>query len=150
MLLHRDIKPENIFLARSGTAEVAKILDFGLAKTLAQEEVMESMPDTMPGVLIGTIPYMSPERIRGGVPEESWDLWALAVVSFEMLSGVHPFGKSAHWRNVLIGGSLPPLDESPAALPRQLTEFFKRALAADPSQRPSSARGFFAELQAVL
>jgi len=57
---------------------------------------MESMPDTMPGVLIGTIPYMSPERIRGGVPEESWDLWALAVVSFEMLSGVHPFGESAH------------------------------------------------------
>jgi serine/threonine protein kinase len=129
---------------------VAKILDFGLAKPMTPGGVTEGIPDTAPGMLIGTLPYMSPEQIRGGAPMESWDLWALAVVAFEMLTGVHPFGTSADWRSVLIEGRFPPLDDDAPALTQQLREFFERSLAVDPSQRPPSARHFFVELQAAL
>jgi serine/threonine protein kinase len=150
MLLHRDLKPENIFLARSGEAEVAKILDFGLAKPMTPGGVMESIAGTAPGMLIGTLPYMSPEQIQGGTPMESWDLWALAVIAFEMITGVHPFGTSADWRSVVIEGCFPPLNDDAPALTQHLREFFVRSLAVDPSQRPPSARCFFVELQATL
>ncbi|HYK89470.1 MAG TPA: protein kinase [Acidobacteriota bacterium] len=150
MLLHRDIKPENIFLTKSGGEEVAKILDFGLAKTLAQEEAMDSMPDTAPGILIGTLPYMSPERMRGTPATESCDIWALAVMAFEMLTGVHPFASSADWRMVLHGGQFPALNADAPGLTQGLKEFFERSLAADRSRRPLSARQFLTELQAAL
>ena len=149
-LLHRDLKPENIFLARSGQVEVAKILDFGLAKAIMPGGVTESIGQTAPGMLIGTLPYMSPEQIRGEAPAESWDLWAIAIVAFEMLTGVHPFGTSADWRSVLIEHRFPPLNLDVPALTRQLQEFFERSLSLDRAQRPASARRFMVELQAAL
>jgi serine/threonine-protein kinase len=150
MLLHRDLKPENIFLARLGQTDVAKILDFGLAKTMPPGEMMESPSLTAPGMLIGTLPYMSPEQIRGEPPAESWDLWAVAVVAFEMLTGVHPFSASADWRNVLVAGAFPPLDAHASTMTPQLRAFFERALSADRSRRPVSARQFVDEFQAAL
>jgi serine/threonine-protein kinase len=149
-LLHRDLKPENIFLAWSGQAEVAKILDFGLAKAIAPGGVTESIAQTAPGMLIGTLPYMSPEQIRGEAPAESWDLWAIAIVAFEMLAGVHPFGTSADWRSVLIENRFPPLNLDAPALTRQLKEFFERSLSVDRAQRPASVRHFMVELQDAL
>jgi hypothetical protein len=149
-LVHRDLKPENIFLARSGQTEVAKILDFGLAKLMTPSGVMESIPGTAPGMLIGTLPYMSPEQMRGDPPAESWDLWALATVAFEMLTGVHPFGTSVDWRSVLIGGCIPPLAAEAPALTPQLREFFERSLAADRSRRPGTARQFIVQFEAAL
>jgi tRNA A-37 threonylcarbamoyl transferase component Bud32 len=150
MLLHRDLKPENIFLSQSGEAEVAKILDFGLAKPMTSGGVMESLPDTAPGMLIGTLAYMSPEQIRGAAPTESWDLWSLAVVAFEMLTGVHPFGTSTDWRRVLTEGHFPPLDAGAPALTSSLKEFFECTLAVDRSHRPRSVRQFIVGLQAAL
>jgi serine/threonine-protein kinase len=150
MLLHRDLKPENIFLARSGEAEVAKILDFGLVKPMTPGGVTESIAGTAPGMLIGTLPYMSPEQIRGEAPAESWDLWALAIVTFEMLTGLHPFGTSVDWRRVLIEDRFPPLASDAPALTQQLGEFFERSLAVDRSRRPATARQFTAGFQAAL
>jgi serine/threonine-protein kinase len=148
--LHRDLKPENIFLTRSGNAEVAKILDFGVVKPMTPGGVMESMPGTAPGVLIGTLPYMSPEQIRGEAPAESWDLWALSVVAFEMLTGVRPFAASADWRSALIEGRFPPINTDTAALTQALNKFFERSLAVDRTRRPASARQFIDELQAAI
>ncbi len=150
MLLHRDLKPENIFLARSDSAEVAKILDFGLAKMMAQGTGMESVPSTLPGMLVGTLPYMSPERIRGGAPMESWDIWAMAVMAFEMLTGVHPFSALTSWGSLLGEDRFPPLEDDALALTPLLRQFFKRSLAVDRSQRPSSARHFIVGLQDAL
>ena len=130
--------------------EVAKILDFGLAKLMAQGTGMVSVPGTAPGMLIGTLPYMSPERIRGGIPMESWDIWALAVMAFEMLTGVHPFSPLTSWGSTLVEDRFPPLEDDTPALTQELKQFFKRSLAVDRSQRPPSARHFLAELQAAL
>ena len=152
-LLHRDLKPENIFLSRSGSAEVAKVLDFGLAKLLTHDtgmEGMEGIPSTAHGLLIGTLPYMSPERIRGGTPMESWDIWALAVMAFEMLTGVHPFGTLTAWGSMVVEDRFPPLEDNAPALPPQLQQFFRRSLAVDGLQRPRSARHFNAQLQTAL
>ncbi len=149
-LLHRDLKPENICLTRSGSAETAKILDFGLAKLMVRYAGMESIPSTVHGMLVGTLPYMSPERIRGGTPMESWDIWALAVMAFEMLTGVHPFSTLTTWGSLLVEDCFPPVDERAPALAPQLKRFFKCSLAVDPSHRPPSARHFIVALQAAL
>jgi len=150
MLLHRDLKPENIFLTRSGEVEVAKILDFGLAKLMARGNGMESIPGTAPGMLIGALPAMSPERIRGGTPMESWDIWALSVMAFEMLTGIRPFSTLTTWGSMVVEDCFPPLEEDTPALIPKLKQFFKHSLAIDCSQRPPSAHHFIIELQAAL
>jgi serine/threonine-protein kinase len=129
---------------------MAKILDFGLAKAMTPHGGTETTILTGPGMLVGTLPYMSPEQIRGEAPSDSWDLWAIAVVAFEMIAGVHPFGSPSDGRNALIGGKCPPLSARIPSLTPQLREFFERALAADCSRRPGSARQFIGQLQAAL
>jgi hypothetical protein len=151
-LLHRDLKPENIFLINLGGAEVAKVLDFGLAKPLAVTEETATVVDTAPGILVGTKRYMSPEQLSGGPPNESWDLWALAVVAYEILIGTYPFaaeGAGAWHRAVLAGRVIPPhthLQDAPASW----DSFFGRALAVDVDLRPSSATQFAAEFQKIV
>ncbi len=149
LLLHRDLKPENIFLAQSGEAEIAKILDFGLAKMIAHDTGMQSIPSTVPGLLIGTLPYMSPERIRGGAPMESWDIWALAIMAFEMLTGIHPFSALTTWGSTVVEDRFPPIEENVPQLTPPIKQFFKRSLAVDRSKRPPSARSFIIELEAA-
>ena len=90
-LLHRDLKPENICLVSLGSGESAKVLDFGIAKFLTPKDGELLMSHTTGGALLGTPWYMAPEQLRGEDPDPSWDLWALAVIAFEMLSGSHPF-----------------------------------------------------------
>jgi hypothetical protein len=146
-LLHRDLKPENIFLTRTGDDEIAKVLDFGLAKQLAfDSEEQTASVVTEPGVLVGTLRYMSPERLSGEAATESWDIWALGVVAYETLTGAYPFcppEAGARGRLVEVRTHLPDA-------PPEWQGFFARALAADRSQRHASAPRFFAELQAVV
>jgi hypothetical protein len=148
-LLHRDIKPENIFLAQSEHGPVAKILDFGLVKPL-NPSATDTVDRTMPGALIGTPAYMSPEQLRGEAPAETWDVWALAVVAFEMLTGSHPFACSGEPRSALAGGCgmVSCLDAS--TLTATAHAFFERAFARDCSRRPVSVRQFIDELEAAI
>ncbi len=85
-LVHRDIKPRNVFLARVGSDEIVKLLDFGIAKDTA-----ELGDETGTGTMLGSPHYMSPEQARGGVVTPQSDVWSLAVVAFEMLTAAKPF-----------------------------------------------------------
>ena len=85
-MIHRDLKPENVFLCQS---DVLKVLDFGLAKAL-ETGMYATLTET--GYVVGTLPYMAPERLRGDEVSPDWDLWALAVMSVEMIAGTRPFG----------------------------------------------------------
>ncbi len=149
-LIHRDLKPENIFLARSEGGETAKVLDFGLAKSLPG--VSQETADTGAGVLLGTVLYMSPEQLRGEPPSPAWDLWALGALAYEMLTGRHPFAaeSTAELHAAVLGGHLTPFAASYPDAPAAWQEFFQKALALRPEDRPQSAQSFFSELERAL
>lgn len=123
-IIHRDLKPENVFLVADTHA---KILDYGIAKIAGVTGT-----NTTGGVL-GTLAYMSPEQASGGTPSPSWDVWALSVMAFEMLTGRHPFG-----------GGLPVTRATPVrALAPDLDESVASAVDASLSLSPSERRGRF-------
>ena len=149
-LIHRDLKPENIFLVRGETPELAKVLDFGIAKFLPTST--QAPTETGTGLLVGTPYYMAPEQLRGELVSPSWDVWALAVIAYECLTGVHPFAAAnpAEFTLALLAGRFKPVAEHLPDAPPSWQDFFARALAPDPNRRPASARTFLAELGEVL
>ena len=151
-VLHRDLKPANVMVAPTG----AKLLDFGLAKLAvaspAPLEAGESMEDegslTRPGMLLGTVPYMTPEQIEGRPVDARTDVFALGVVLFEMLTGERPFtGETTMALVAAILEREPPAvstfrPQVPAALDRTVA----RCLAKDPDRRWQSAADLADEL----
>lgn len=138
-VIHRDLKPANIFLSRSASGEVVKVLDFGLA-LLTQGGTAHPHPEEE---MAGTPRYMSPEQLRGLSPrlDHRCDLWALSVVAYRALTGQHPFPLESLRQFRL--GNVPPPPVAPSSLAPELgTEvdaFFARALDVDPSKRFQSA-----------
>jgi eukaryotic-like serine/threonine-protein kinase len=144
-LVHRDLKPENIFLQRSDGRVTPKVLDFGLAKAFSTAQNAAESGGTGTGVLIGTLDYMAPEQILGDEVSPAWDVWALSVMAFEMLTGRHPFRSTSSPTAVdpdraLLAGNLP----------RPVANFFKGALSPDGSARPKDAMGFLSACEQVL
>jgi protein kinase-like protein/GAF domain-containing protein len=149
-LVHRDLKPENIFLQRHPGGVVPKVLDFGLAKTFTQSP-LERVTNSSSGLLVGTIDYMAPEQVAGDDVSPGWDLWAIGVIAYEMLTGSHPF------RRNLVFPADETIAESPVTDPRQtgpLNEtaaaFFRAALSTERSMRPSEARAFLSACEQAL
>lgn len=137
-VIHRDLKPANLFVTRrSGSSESCKILDFGVAKTIASEA-------TQHGHLLGTLLYMAPEQIEhSSSVTAKTDIYGLAAILYECLTGAPPHRGSTFQETIfsILNGSPRPLSEF-RPLPRELEALVLRALSRDPSERPASAREF--------
>ena len=138
-VIHRDLKPANLFLARSASGELVKVLDFGLALLMSGGAAKPHPEEEM----AGTPRYMSPEQLRGVDPQldHRCDLWALSVVAYRALTGQHPFPLES-LRQMRMG-NLPPPPPPPSSIVPELgaevDAFFARALDPEPSRRFQSA-----------
>ena len=157
-IVHRDIKPENIMIR--GEDGLVKVLDFGLAKTressLPKRRRLKVDIDattqfkTAPGVVMGTLAYMSPEQARGETVDERADIWSLGVVVYEMVAGSSPF--AAGTANEIISSILskqeaPRLGRYSRSVPERLEEIVEKALTKNRDERYQTCRDLLIDLK---
>jgi serine/threonine protein kinase len=148
-IVHRDLKPDNIFLVKEDDQELVKILDFGIAKT--PQSTFGGM-ETRTGVTMGTPYYMSPEQVEGKrAVDFRTDLWAMAVITCECMTGVRPFDGSTFGElllNICARPIAPP--SSQGLLLPGFDAWFAKATNRDAEQRFASAQELAATLGDVV
>lgn len=155
-IIHRDIKPENIMLRGD---RLVKVLDFGLAKLIERQDAARLDSEaatrrlvlTMPGTVVGTIQYTSPEQARGLDVDERTDIWSLGVVLYEMISGRRPFAGAT--MNDVIAAILntepPPLTPEIGSIPHELRRIVQKALRAEREERYQTAKDMLVDLKTL-
>ncbi len=156
-LIHRDIKPENIFLIRQGEDEdFAKILDFGIAKPMAASDLDDGVKLTQAGMAFGTPIYMAPEQALGNPMDGRADLYAAAVMAYEMLCGQPPFysDDKLEVMSMHTARPVPPMRQRMVRggrpVPSSIERLVVRGLTKKPSDRYATAEDFLAEVERAL
>lgn len=154
-IVHRDLKPENLFVTKDGRV---KILDFGLAKltgaadgTHSQTEVPTRRIDTDPGVVMGTLGYMSPEQLRGRVADHRSDIFSFGAIFYEMLSGKRAFhGEStADTMSAVLREDPPDLSSTNKTIAPALERVVNHCLEKNPEERFHSASDLAFAIEAL-
>ena len=150
-IIHRDIKPANIIVSQNGQA---KILDFGLAKVIAERQNVESEAETAKilssdNLIVGTAPYMSPEQIRGKPLDLRTDIFSFGVMLCEMLSGKQVFKRESQAETVAVLDYEPPIAKMLADVPVELHRIVRKSLAKDKAERYRTAKELLIDLQNI-
>ena len=156
-VIHRDIKPENLIVRADG---YVKVLDFGIAKLgrparahaaadSGKFDSLGSPVDTSPGVVMGTVAYMSPEQARGYEVDERADVWSLGCVLYEMVAGRQPFTgpTPSDVMAAVLQREPPPVGGRDASVPAELERITLKALAKEREERYQTAREMLLDLR---
>jgi TolB-like protein/Tfp pilus assembly protein PilF len=142
-IVHRDLKPANVMVAADGRV---KVLDFGLAKELRQNDpdsaTLASAGHTEYGVVMGTPAYMSPEQVAGRAVDRRSDIFSLGILLYQMASGARPFAgaSSIELASAILRDTPPLVTDVRTDLPADLARLIRRCLEKDPGQRLQTAR----------
>ena len=147
-IVHRDLKPSNVMLIPEGHI---KVMDFGLAKRVTPEGEEEDVSTvlTQDGAAVGTVPYMSPEQVRGRPLDTRSDIFSFGVVLYEMVTGVHPFKKDSimDTAQTILSATPPPIARYVHDVSELLQDTIRKMLAKDPGERYQTVKGLIIDLR---
>ncbi|MGI8783890.1 MAG: protein kinase domain-containing protein, partial [Acidobacteriota bacterium] len=152
-IIHRDVKPQNVMINSRGQV---KVLDFGLAKVIQQDPALDSQAQTdlllsAPGAIRGTVPYMSPEQVRGGTLDTRSDIFSFGALFYEMIGGRSPFfaNSPAETLSAILTQAPPPMARFAPRVPRELERITSKCLEKERQRRYQTMRELAEDLRAL-